>query len=69
MTNDFKGSEWRGRTHDFGDGTLLRVVDVKWRETGPWVTYETVSPAALPKRFSLKLADFTSQYGHLFQNV
>lgn len=69
MTNDFPGSDWRGRKHYFNDGAVLHVVDVKWRESGAWVTYETSVPGALPKRFSLKLSEFINQFGHLFQKT
>ena len=67
MISNFPGSEWGGRIHRFNDGAVLHVVDVKWRESGAWVTYETSVPGALPKRFSLKLLEFISQFGHLFQ--
>lgn len=58
-----------GARHHFPDGVVLHVVDIKQRDTGPWVTYETIYPNALPKRTSMKLGEFTSTYGHLFQKA
>jgi hypothetical protein len=64
MTSDY--DYLRGKIYDFEDGVKLHVVDVKWRESGEWVTYETIYSHALPKRFSLNAKEFADKYGHLF---
>ena len=55
-----------GAEYEFSDGIKLKVVQVKKRETGYWVTYEHVYQGALPRRFTEKLGEFIHTYGHLF---
>jgi hypothetical protein len=55
-----------GKEYDFPDGVKLRIIQVKERESGAWITYEHVYQNALPRRFSEKLGDFIGTFGHLF---
>lgn len=64
MTNDYEHIV--GKEYEFSDGVKLRIVQVKQRETEPWVTYEHVYQSALPRRFSQTLSEFIDTYGHLF---
>lgn len=64
MTSDY--SNLPGNEYEFSDGVKLRVIQIKQRDTGPWVTYEHVYQGALPKRFTQKLGEFLDTYGHLF---
>lgn len=58
-----------GKQHMFADGIILRIVQVKQRDSAQWITYEHVYQNALPKRFTQKVYDFLDTYGHLFQNL
>ena len=58
--------ELKNAKYEFEDGMILKVVDVKQREDGMWVTYESGHPSAIPRRFSLQLGKFLETFGHLF---
>jgi len=55
-----------GKDYVFTDGVKLRVVQIKQRELGLYVTYEHVYQGAIPRRFTQKLSEFVDTYGHLF---
>jgi len=55
-----------GTTYTFGDGVTIKIVQIKLRDTGYAVTYETCSPDALPRRLVMSEAEFISTFGHLF---
>lgn len=55
-----------GKEYHFADGVKLRVIQIKQRELGPYVTYEHVYQNALPRRFTQQLQEFIATYGHLF---
>lgn len=55
-----------GREHVFPDGIIIRIVQVKMREAGYWVTYENVYANALPKRSTMPAHTFMDTFGHLF---
>ena len=56
-----------GAEHTFPDGIMLRVIQIKQRELGLWITYEHVYSGAMPRRFSERLEKFVETYGHLFK--
>lgn len=64
MLTDYSHIE--GKEYEFDDGIKLRIIQIKQRETGPWITYEHVYQGAFPRRFSQKLGEFIDTYGHLF---
>ena len=55
-----------GTTYTFGDGVTIKIVQIKLRDTGYAVTYETCSPDALPRRLVMAESEFISMFGHLF---
>lgn len=55
-----------GRIYNFDDGASLKVVQVKRRDDGFWVTYETRWPGHLEKRHTTPEPEFISQFAHLF---
>jgi hypothetical protein len=55
-----------GRAHTFEDGVEMRIIQVKIRETGPWVTYESDYGGSIPRRFVLPVWEFLDTFGHLF---
>lgn len=65
MTNEYK--ELIGKKFPIED-TTLHVVDVKMRESGPWVTYETIYPHAMPRRAVIKIREFFDRFGQFIQN-
>lgn len=64
MISDFTWLE--GREYDFPDGVKLRIIQIKNRDTGPWVTYEHVYAGSTPRRFTQKIGEFIDTHGHLF---
>jgi len=55
-----------GRVADFNDGVKIRIVQIKQRDTGYWVTYEIRRPHSLEQRFSLIENEFVAQFGKFF---
>lgn len=55
-----------GTTYTFGDGVTIKIVQIKMRDTGYAVTYETCSPDALPRRLVMSEAEFIQMFSHLF---
>ena len=53
-------------TYTFGDGVTIKIVQIKPRDTGYAVTYETCSPNAFPRRLVMSEAEFISNFAHLF---
>jgi hypothetical protein len=55
-------AEWAekllGKTYTFEDGDRIEVVQVKRRDTGPWITY--------PRKMVMMAEEFHVTYGHLF---
>ncbi len=64
MTSEVE--QFIGRIYTFDDGASLKVIQVKRRDDGFWVTYETNCGGGLPKRHSTPEVDFISQFAHLF---
>jgi hypothetical protein len=57
-----------GQKYEFEDGCSMYVKQIKIREDGPWVTFETRTGPGIPKRGVMPLADFLRDYSHLFPN-
>ena len=57
------GSEWVGLSTVLQDGAVLKVVQVKMRETGPWVSYTITYHAALPRKLVMPYGQFAQIYG------
>ena len=55
-----------GRVADFNDGVKIKIVQIKQRDTGYWVTYEIQRPLSLEQRFSLIENEFVAQFGKFF---
>ena len=55
-----------GRSHTFEDGVVMRIIQVKIRESGPWVTYESDYGKRIPRRIVLPVWEFLDNFGHLF---
>jgi hypothetical protein len=64
MTSEFE--QFIGTTFRFDDGAEITIVQIKRRDDGFWVTYETVFPRCLPRRLVMPERDFIETYGHLF---
>ena len=58
-----------GRVFHFDDGASLRIVQVKERENGPWVTYEGTFNNSLPRRLVMPAREFVEHYAHLFPEL
>lgn len=62
---EMAGSELVGRTVTLEDGATLRVVQVKMREDGPWVTYTISYHAALPRKLVMPHGQFAQIFSGL----
>lgn len=56
-----------GRQYVFEDGDRLEVLQVKRRETGPWVTYCVYQGPGIPRKMVMHIDEFNVMYGHLFE--
>lgn len=61
------GQDLVGKRFTFDDGDMIEVIQVKRRETGPWVTYHITQGAGIPRKMILSLEEFLDKYGHLFK--
>ena len=68
MINESNISEYEGKEHRFNDGTYLKIHQVKQRNEGLWVTYESGRHGALPLRQTVPLNQFVDNFGVLFQS-
>ena len=57
-----------GKSYAFDDGSLIEVIQVKAREDGHWVTYQTSINSSLPRKLLLPLVEFDKTFGHLFED-
>jgi hypothetical protein len=55
-----------GTTYTFDDGATIKIVQIKGRDGGNMITYETIYPNALPRRLVMMEGEFISMFGHLF---
>lgn len=58
-----------GRIFHFDDGASLRIVQVKEREDGPWVTFEATFNNSVPRRQVMPAHQFIESYIHLFPEL
>ncbi len=61
------GQDLVGQRFQFDDGDSIEVIQVKRRETGPWVTYHIQQGPGIPRKMVMSLEEFNQTYGHLFQ--
>jgi hypothetical protein len=64
MTSEFE--QFVGKEFVFDDGATIKIIQVKRRDDGFWVTYETTFIRSLPKRHIMPEAEFGATYAHLF---
>lgn len=55
-----------GRSYTFPDGASIVVTQLKLREDGYWVIYETRTSPVQPKMGIMPMPQFIEQYSHLF---
>ena len=55
-----------GKVHVFEDGDRLEVIQVKRRDTGPWITYHVYQGPGIPRKMVMMAEEFDQTYGHLF---
>lgn len=55
-----------GKSHTFEDGDKIEVVQVKRRDTGPWITYHIYQGPGIPRKMVMMADEFSQTYGHLF---
>jgi hypothetical protein len=63
-------AEWAekllGKIYTFEDGDRIEVVQVKRRDTGPWITYHIYQGPGIPRKLLMTADEFDITYGHLF---
>ena len=63
-------AEWAekllGKSHTFEVGARIEVVQVKRRDTGPWITYHVYQGPGIPRKMLMEAEEFSQTYGHLF---
>lgn len=64
MNSEFE--QFIGTEYEFSDGAILKIVQIKPRDEGNMITYETIYPDALPRRLVMMEGEFISMFGHLF---
>jgi hypothetical protein len=62
-----RGQDLIGKSFTFDDGDSIEVIQVKRRETGPWVTYHIQQGPGIPRKMIMSLEEFMDTYGHLFK--
>jgi hypothetical protein len=55
-----------GKKYVFEDGDSIEIVQIKRRDTGPWVTYHVQQGPGIPRKLLMMLDEFHITYGHLF---
>ena len=58
-----------GKKHTFEDGDSIEVVQVKRRDTGPWITYHIQQGPGIPRKMVMEAREFNENYGHLFGDI
>jgi len=63
-------AEWAdkllGKQYIFDDGDRIEVVQVKRRDTGPWITFHITQGPGIPRKGTMMAEEFHVTYGHLF---
>jgi len=55
-----------GKSYTFEDGSRIEIIQVKYREGVPWVTYHTSINSSLPRKLLMAEKEFLENFGHLF---
>lgn len=55
-----------GKSYEFDDGDRIEVVQVKRRDTGPWITYHIQQGPGISRKMVMMADEFHKTYGHLF---
>jgi len=55
-----------GKVYIFEDGDRIEVIQVKRRDTGPWITYNVYQGPGIPRKMIMMADEFNVTYGHLF---
>lgn len=58
-----------GKKYQFDDGDSLEIVQIKRRDSGPWVTYHVQQGPGIPRKLVMTLGEFKVTYGHLFDEL
>lgn len=58
-----------GKVYVFEDGDKIEVVQVKRRDTGPWITYHIHQGPGIPRKMVMQAEEFDATYGHLFADL
>jgi hypothetical protein len=59
------------KEYTFEDGAKIKVIQVKPTDDelgGMIVTYTTIRGPAIPQKFTMKIDEFISTFGHLFRD-
>jgi hypothetical protein len=63
-------AEWAekllGKSYTFEDGDRIEIVQIKRRDTGPWITYHIYQGPGIPRKLLMTADEFDITYGHLF---
>jgi hypothetical protein len=63
-------AEWAekllGKSYTFEDGDRIEIVQIKRRDTGPWITYHVHQGPGIPRKLLMTAEEFDITYGHLF---
>ena len=55
-----------GKEYRFEDGNSIKIIEVKHRDDGLWVSAHIGSLMGIPRPTIMPLKEFTEMYGHLF---
>jgi hypothetical protein len=55
-----------GKSYTFEDGDRIEIIQVKRRDTGPWITYHVYQGPGIPRKLLMTADEFDITYGHLF---
>lgn len=56
-----------GRLFTFENGDSIEIIQIKRRDTGPWVTYHVQQGPGIPRKMVIQIEQFLDLYGHLFE--
>jgi len=58
-----------GRVFKFDDGSTLKIFQVKEREGGAWITFESRFNNSVPRRQVMPATEFVEHFMHLFPEL
>lgn len=59
-------TELVGKTYTFEDGHSIKIIQVRSRDNGVWITYEIKSGPGIPQKLMMIEREFYNNFGHLF---